>query len=402
MDNKKLIVLVGGVLVLLLFGFFYLQGSKYNRSYNWKETYDIDSKEPYGAYIFHELMRTKFGDDNFEILKAPLSRTVSSKDRNTLYVILAKASFYGFSDVDTLSAFVKSGNDALIILDHPQIDLIEPILAEDCGSIAVFMDNTVSLSLEDVNQTYDYEFLNNWQRVTKFWSYIDSLDCAPNMSILGNINDEDPNFIKVRHGEGNFYLHTTPLAFANYYLKDKSLLRYSDLVMRNFSPEKVYWDNYSHIYNENNEESASPLKYILSQPSLKWAWYIFLFGVVIFVIFYAKRKQRIIPVLDPNVNTTIEYAETMGYLYFEEQSHRKIAGHKMNLFLTYVRNKYHLQTRNIDEDLYRKISLKSGVAIDEVIEIFKAYNRIDFKTTIEANDLIAFHNLLESFYHKCK
>jgi len=56
----------------------------------------------------------------------------------------------------------------------------------------------------------------------------------------------------------------------------------------------------------------TPLKYILSQESLKWAYYILIVSIIVYIIFQGKRKQRVIPLIPPLKNTTLEFVRIIA------------------------------------------------------------------------------------------
>ncbi|MBL6445568.1 hypothetical protein JMN32_04565 [Fulvivirga sp. 29W222] len=399
MDRKKLLIIIGVLLIAVFLFFFFTAGS--NKFYNWSETYKIDSKQPYGGYIYHELMKTHY-DENFTIIESPVAASLSADQEQSLYVFLGREAYYRYEDLDSLTSFVSAGNSALLATTAFPYDLSYEIYFDECGVISSEPAEKIMMKFEKEPEEYAYEYIMYWRPVSNYWSYLDSLECTDVVEVLAYFNEDKPNFFRVKFGEGYFYFHTTPLVFGNYYLKNEESLAYVEQVMSYFQVRQVYWDEFSKTPFDEAESKDSPLKYILSQPPLKWAWYLLLITSFIYMIFYAKRRQRIIPVLEPNTNTTIEFAETMGYLYFEEQNHKKIADHKMNLFLSYIRHNYNLLTNVLDDNLIKRVSLKSQVPFEEVEKIFKEYQRLDFKVEISADDLVAFHEMIESFYQKSK
>ncbi|ELR73872.1 hypothetical protein C900_00036 [Fulvivirga imtechensis AK7] len=400
MDRKKLFIIIGALLVGV-FLVFYFTKDRDSRFFSWRETLRIDSKEPYGAFVFHQLLKSHFSD-SFTILESSLSDTISGTQRNSLYVLLGQSGYYQYEDIDSLMSFVNAGNVAFIATNAFPYDVSYEILTGECGIIQSWPSEEVEMNLENDSTRYWYTYVQNHEAADYYWNYLDSLICPQQLEALGHFEGSRANFLRAPYGEGYFYFHTTPLAFTNYYLTDEEHLGYVENLLAYFPTGHIYWDEFSKLPFQAGNDKNSPLKYILSQPALRWAWYLLLAGVLIYFIFYARRRQRIIPVLAANRNTSIEFAETMGYLYFEEQNHKKIADHKMNLFMAFVRNRYYLHTNNVNDQLIRKISLKSHVSEDEVHKIFKEYQRLDFKVEISANELIRFHEMIESFYQKSK
>ncbi|MBK6839709.1 MAG: hypothetical protein IPG90_16740 [Bacteroidetes bacterium] len=142
--------------------------------------------------------------------------------------------------------------------------------------------------------------------------------------------------------------------------------------------------------------------YILSQDSLRWAWYLVLALTILYMIFFGKRRQRIIPILEPKKNTSLEYIRTVGQLYYQERNHRVICIHKMKLFQAFLRSKYFINTYEVDDDTIEKIAVKSTVDKEVIRSIFSQYNWIDKNLDISDQMLINFHQQIEKFYKTCK
>ena len=147
---------------------------------------------------------------------------------------------------------------------------------------------------------------------------------------MGYFNDEFSNFARIKYGKGQLLLHTTPIAFSNFHLLREQNVEYAGRVFSHLVEGPIYWDNYSNVslalarrmndlayynpYKTFNDEG--PLQYILSQPALAWTWYLGLTLALLYLLFRAKRKQRVIPVLEPNHNTSLEFISTIGRLVF--------------------------------------------------------------------------------------
>ncbi|MCD8262625.1 MAG: hypothetical protein LUD15_15080 [Bacteroides sp.] len=94
-------------------------------------------------------------------------------------------------------------------------------------------------------------------------------------------------------GKGELYLVCNPLLFTNYGMLDGKNTAY---IFTLLEPLKEF----PLIRLERSSRSAeqlSPLRYILSQPPLRYSYYLALATLLLFMIFTARRKQRIIPVI---------------------------------------------------------------------------------------------------------
>lgn len=223
---------------------------------------------------------------------------------------------------------------------------------------------------------------------------------------LGYFDDTYPNFIKVPYGEGSFYLHSNPLVFTNYHLLDEDALTYAGNVFSHLHEGDIYWDEKSKDYYEqyprNQDFSQSPLSYILSQQSLRWAWYLMLSLVLLFVLFRAKRKQRIIPIRAANTNTSLEFIQTIGRLYHLQQDHKGLSEKMMSLFKDFIRRRYGIRIKQADDKDIRLVHIKSEVATTHIEEIFTRYRRMNREDEISESHLTNFYNALERFYQTCK
>jgi hypothetical protein len=231
-------------------------------------------------------------------------------------------------------------------------------------------------------------------------TYFSKIDTS-NTTVLGyqgnNQNKKRVNFIKVPHVNGYFYLHTQPVAFTNFNLLKKDNFQYTENVLSYIPKGDVFW----YTKTQNNESiSDSPLRYIMSQPALKWAWYLFLIGLLIFIIFNAKRKQRIVPILKPLPNLTLDFTKTIGNLYYQEGDHDNIIDKKIIYFLERIRNEYLIDTTKLDDEFIKKLHHKSGKEVSDITELVFLINehRKSYHGSLE-EDLIRINNAIEKILH---
>src|SRR5690606_31850597 len=116
---------------------------------------------------------------------------------------------------------------------------------------------------------------------------------------------------------------------------------------------------------------TSPMRYVLSQEALIWAYYLLLSGLLIFVIFRGKREQRIIPVVKPLENSSVEFAKTLSVLYLEHGDFSNIIAKKINFFLENIRSKLYLNTENLSQDFIKNLASKSGNTEEKTSELIE-------------------------------
>ncbi|MEJ7677787.1 MAG: hypothetical protein WKG06_07955 [Segetibacter sp.] len=63
-------------------------------------------------------------------------------------------------------------------------------------------------------------------------------------------------------------------------------------------------------------------------------------GLLLYVLFEMKRRQRIIPVITPLKNSTLDFVKTVASVYYNEKDNNGIADKKVNYFLEFVRSRF--------------------------------------------------------------
>jgi len=420
--NKIYLYLAVAVLTLTAL-FYYLFGN--NHKINWQETYQETSKEPYGTYLIVKLLETAFPENKVQVMNDSIADYLDNADNASNYLFVG-----GYNHMDSVSRralleFVERGNNAFFASKHPPMALMEVAFDDYCSefywksylnvydSITHFDFTHPNLQLAEnaLEVTYEREY----KKQEYDWAHHhDDLFCIDNEHIvsLGLLNDSLVNFLQVDYGEGSFFFHTNPILFTNSIVKEEVGQDYAYRTFAHLKEGDVYWDKSSRMWNfeggadwwnqRKTFKSEGPLTYILAQPSLAWAWYIALGLGFLYLLFRAKRQQRIIPVLEPNRNTSLEFISTIGRMYFIQNNHRKLALNKMKLFLAYVREQYKIPTKNLDEKFVQQLTSKSEVNKDLLNKIFQMHRNIKTSGFLSEEMLIKFHQILDQFYKTCK
>lgn len=418
--SKKQIPIFILIFFLILVGMYLLFGT--GDRYSWQEHYLPESKDPYGTYLIENLLNGYFEDEAFEVIEDSLNGVLEKGN----YVFIGSFLWLDSVQTNALLRFVKSGNQAFIASTALPPVLLDSITGSECFDLAapgdslyfsekdfLFEDTAVSLQFEHPALARDsgfvYKFIYRHEAVPYEWTYMPEdffCDDQNTFASLGNIDSMYVNFTRAEYGKGAFYLHTTPLVFTNYYLVEEQGLDYATRALSHLKPGKIYWDNRQGnmpAYPRNRRLSTEgPLKYILSQPALAWAWYILIGMAVFYLVFRAKRRQRVIPVLEENTNTSLEFIGTIGRLFFLQNNHKQLALQKMKLFKGFVRERYHLPTRELDSRFVQMLSDRSEIPAESIDRIIRLHRNISSSGYVSEKILVDFHRLVEGFYKKCK
>lgn len=429
--KKATPLILGGIVLIGLIVYFALYQSKY---FNWEPKYEVNGKEPYDIKVLYSLLEANFDLQPLEgRVTEELSRDAAEAD-GTSYLYIGPQPKYTESEAFHLKQYVLAGGEAFIITEDVPDSLSQFLLeTTDCGSMtewtgrnlgeysgkvyAGFTHPTIS---EDL---YPYSYYRNNIPGSRTWNFIpeqvfcDDEDRVYPIARLGNYrldNKVYANFVKVDVGEGSFYFHSNPIMFTNFFMTDRDTagVEYAQNVFAHISNDKLYWDTKSRLSPKQEKANRrirptgpvkSPLEYIFSQRSLRASWYLFLALSLIYVFFRAKRRQRRIPILEKNRNTSLEFVETIGTLYFQQQDHKGILKKQMHLFLGHIRQRYHLVTRDLDEKLIDRIVVRARVDKTIVQDIFNEYFKLrphlnNPNKKISAEVLSNFYLLIERFH----
>ena len=423
-----------GLLALLILGFF-IWLKKDKSRFDWKESYLEASKEPYGTFVIQNLLKEYFEQETQHILSDSIrGKMPENPQLASNYVFIGEAMYLDSADLTTLLHFAENGNRVFISSRTLAYDLATHLNFSECYDwndywidYETFEDTLVNLQFihPDLQNTigYHYQFYKKnqirpyrWQYISDYYFCQQSDTLVPLAEIMVDTFQSHVHFARVKYGKGAFYLHTIPLAFTNFHLIEEKNLEYATKVFSHLLPGPIYWDAANRI-SENaglrrNQmametpnkrlSSETPFQYILSQAPLAWAWWLLLLLGLLYLIFTAKRRQRIIPVLEENSNTSLEFITTIGRLSFMQNNHRKLALQKMRLFIGDIRERYHLNLKPDAEDFVSRLSARSEVPKEIIETILNFDKNIRSSSFTSENTLIEFHKAMESFYKNCK
>jgi hypothetical protein len=396
--NRKLtlyIVLIGLVVLLLVV----LDATK-PKTIDWTPNYSIRQKTPYGLYIFDkEALKLFKGEKLYTFSKTPYEYFDENYDyESKTYKI--SGSFIAIEDrnsIDVESAeellyFAEHGNTVLLSMKEFPAKLMDTLQVKP--RVNAFFKDSIKMYLSNA-PTKQY-----WYNEGAGTTFFDSLSKSKATALGYQIAKDSTgklvpfaNFIKVPFGKGTILLHSQPAAFTNFHLLKGSHYQYTEALLSQLPKGNIYWGQGK---LSSGNISDSPLRYILSKPALKAAFWLGLIGLVVFVFFNAKRKQRIVPEIEPLRNTTVDFTKTIGNLYYQEGNHHTIIEKKIIYFLEHIRTEYLIDTYSLDEKFIEKLHLKTGrpvADIETAVHLIKKY-RHQFEST-EA-DVITINKAIEN------
>jgi hypothetical protein len=215
------------------------------------------------------------------------------------------------------------------------------------------------------------------------------------IDLLGTFDDGKPSFVRSPLGQGWIYLSTTPLAFTNLNMLTGEGATYVFRALSYLSAENIWWDAY---HKPLRMEARTPLRYILSAPALRMAYVLLVVGLLMFVFFHGKRKQRPIPVRSPEHNTTVEFTETVGRLYFHQGDHTGLALKMVEQFKHYLQTRLHLSSGWLTDVPPGIVASRTGVSLEMAQGLLADLGRVEQGESVDENGLLRLAARIDAFF----
>ncbi len=445
MNNRKKYIILGASIVFVIVVLFLVNSlskpSKGNASSSQNEEHINDStivEEPFekipqkkinpnGTHFLYKLLERHQHTKSIQRIQtsyyASLSEKLPLKNENkspNIYISVGESFNLESEDNDYLFDFVYDGNHAVIAFESLHNEFIEYILPNSTTPFYVEADTVVGLNFfhptfKQKNKLLLKNPTLNYHKLPKYKNWLVLNEEALNNEAieLAHIENMSTVCIKINYGKGSFIFHSIPDAFSNAFVATKDGKKHAEIIFSHLPKGNYYWhENYgkhSTYRGESNPDKlqkpkefsrASPLQYILKVPALTIALVLSIIGLILYMLIKSKRKQRIIPAIENNNNTSLEFIEVIAKLYQQQNRHDKIIKHIQHNFITFIKQRYYIQFGELDETVIQKIHLKSGIDLELINKIF-----IDLESNKNKNisdqQLIQLYQNIEYFHKNC-
>ncbi len=390
-----------GVLLLFFVGIIAIEFSQ-PTPIDWRESYNEKHSKPFGLKIFREQLPKMNGIDSvitirrtaYEFLDNEFDWEEGTFNAKGTFLSINKGGFMDEYSAKELLKFVEEGNSVFISNTYPSSYLLDTLKLD----IKTDYNPAKKGSLLLANSQFKKDSIKINRGLNQ--SYFTTLDTTTT-TVLGyhKLTSHDTirvNFVKVDFKKkGSIFLHLQPATFTNYHLLKNENKKYAEATLSYIPDGAVYFASVNRVGDELGDNE---LRFIMNQPPLRWAWQFGLVALLIFMIFNAKRRQRIVKVIKPLENTTIAFTKTIGNLYYESKNHNNLVDKKITYFLENIRRTYYLDTQVMDEKFVKNLAMKSGKDKEQIGRLFKLIAQLKGKKYCSEDDLLRINKNIEKFY----
>ncbi len=394
-DYRKIGAIVGLLLFILLLGVLNQPDT------SWQPSWHHNDTNPYGGKALHLLLRESQGqqvESHFRSLYEVIELD-SSLRRGSSILIVCQALTLQDDDWRSLSEYVAAGHTALVASSgfeggwtdtlglqtrrYPQTQ-VESLAGEaqvDLGfSITGFPDTL--FAVEQRAALYQLE------------------DQASSAYGLTDLAYNDAGGAVLRHyqlGSGNLFLCSTPLLLSNYHLLREESRGFAAGLL-SLIPAGTAVAHFEY-YQFGRLQAVTPFRYILRQPMLRAALYLLLTGILIYMVFEARRKQRAIPVLVAPKNASLDFASTLAQLHYHTgRNHSGLARKRLLYLKDFLWRRYHLRVEGWSEAQAQEIKRLSHLTEVEALQLVAMAAKSQ-EGSLSQEELLIWEGLLHKLYN---
>ncbi len=372
------------------------------RQLNKRVTLWRNDKIPYGTYYAYNNLQYIFTDAKIETSNKSPATFYHYEEGSDAYIIIGHTIRPDEKELNAILNHAIAGNHVFISAINLGRNLLDSFDLEVSG-LDVFRGDSMTVKLSDSISDDTPQFTYPGFAISRHFSKLDSSVT----NVLGWDENGNANFVQFNYqGGGAVYIHCAPAAFTNFFLLHKENKHYYDRALSSI-PDTVglvKWDDYfrHHVDGANSGERSafSKLKAFLNNEVLRWAFWLTILLFAIVYLVESKRKQRVIPVHKKLNNTSLDFVKTVGRLYYQRKDNKNLAQKIATHFLGHVRNRYNLQTSQLDEQFEKALAYKSGCPEELVRDIVSGIQNVEESYEISDEELMAFNEKIDNFINK--
>ncbi|MDR2679452.1 MAG: DUF4350 domain-containing protein [Tannerella sp.] len=421
MRGSRLYILFMGAFLALVFLFEYMSPHEFV----WKPTFNRKDREPFGSYVFDDVVSSSI--DSYTVANSTFYQIFQEDSTASprAFLITENALRFTQTDMKYLYKLLHAGNRVMICAssfpsvledtlcieveyDH-YLPPINRYIEEDKKKDRIFFGRDIlhpECIYEVYPQMHPVHIIPRKNRHVPDKSapkaagrnFLPACDSAE--TLVWN-EDNKPLAIRIFIGKGELFLISTPLMFTNYGMLDGSNASYTFRLLSFMKGRPLMRIE---AYGENCDEAQTPLRYVLSVPPLKWALYSILMLLILFMVFTARRRQRVIPVVTTPPNRALGFVQLISNLYYQKHENAEMLKMKRLYFCAEVKRQtgVDLQERLPDEAAFTRLSEKTGMDVDFIRRLIKNINMAMYRSEVSDIQLKQFIDGMNDIIHALK
>ena len=408
---------------VLVFLFEYMSPHKFV----WESTYDKHDKEPFGSYVFDDILSSSI--DDYSVINKTFYQIVqedSTISRHAFLLTEAEPAFNSV-DIESLYKLIHLGNQVMICAEKFPETLKDTLCFKTSQeryfqSLDVYVQkennrDKIYLGTDTLNPECAFDIYPHFHPVSIITSkskwihdnrndaqVADSIDNdespaiseektdsvkweiisikCDSMKILVWDSENNPLVIRAFIGKGELFIVSTPLMFTNYGLLDGNNASYAFRLLSFMKGKPLIRVE---AYGNHVDKPKTPLRYLLSEPPLRWATYFTIALLILFMFFAAKRRQRIIPVVNTPPNRSLEFMQLISNLYFQKHNNGEILKMKHTYFCATVKANTGIDLQealpNIQD--FQRLTEKTGIDIKQISDLLKNIQMALYRSEVD-------------------
>lgn len=408
MKSKITVIIIGSLVVLLLI--FVVAASVQNiqdldaelqkQSFNYKE------KKPGGCYVLFKALPELYSTEiKPKVVTKPFADTYK-KDKElasgyNLYILVSDKLYATAQDVKDMLTYAEQGNQLFLAVNTP-----DSLLLKRLGL-------TVAMDSSHVYYKYsEQHYVNPALAPDTAFSckdipggdYFTSMDTSIT-TILGTDGRHRPNFIRVTSGSGSILISLNPSAVTNYFLMHGNNIASmgKEFSYTNNYQGNIYWDEYYKYQDyKRSEGDFSEWQVLMRYPAMRWALWLAILLLIIYIVFEGKRRQRIIPDKPVITNNSLEFVNALGQLYYQQHDNANLGQKIIQQWLEFIRTRFYMNTSYLNDTFIATLAHKSGIPADTVREIIDSIHHIRLADQVSDDFLNTFYKNIQAFYLNTK
>ncbi|MBF1633252.1 MAG: DUF4350 domain-containing protein [Prevotella sp.] len=388
--NKRFWFFVAGFLVFV----FLLEWNAPSK-FVWEPTFSHYDKQPFGCAVFDSLME-KSVPAGYEVTKKTIAQLERDGYGKKPHAFLIQTDRFSPSatDIRSLDRLLKAGNKVFIATSDIEPDSLYPDLQISINGQNVFSPMEVKASIANQSIPYDTLVFPRQLPYQEKEYHVYSAMTGNSVAVEGNVtcdtlvkcwvSEEEsdstegpwvPRVVKIKRGKGELFVSCDPLLMTNYGILDTQI---NGLIFRLMSQFRGLPIIRTEAYGPETEfETNTPLRFWLQNEPLRWAIYLTLGGLLLFCIFYARRRQRVIPVVEEPANRSLEFVKLIGTLYHQKHISRDLLQKKYSYFGETLRRMTMIDVEDVEsrKENIAQIAIRTGMPEAEVRMILDRVDR---------------------------